>query len=322
MEWFYVNDGQSTGPISDETLRELIQTGLIKPDTLLWNKSFGQEWKPAQSIPELFSTDSSLAPPPPSVTDPTPDTPNATIMSLARQSLTGNWGLFAGITFLLQLAQMGLQVLGIIPLLGGLVSIAWIIVSIPLYYGFQIMFLRVSRGVTMDFKNVFDGFQEFGRVWITTLWIWLFMFCWWLVAIIPIGIMAGLMMPIFSSANFIDGIPDPSVLLWILGFLIVVAIAILPPLIAWLSYSMSYFILHDNPNMKPYDAVRRSVFIMRGYRIKISYLYLRFTGWYILCILTCGIGFFWLIPYISMSKAHFYRTIKNRTNNKETPCAQ
>jgi uncharacterized membrane protein len=39
-------------------------------------------------------------------------------------------------------------------------------------------------------------------------------------------------------------------------------------------------------------------------------LSLSFIGWALLCILTLGIGFLWLIPYINVSVAKFYQDIK------------
>jgi uncharacterized membrane protein len=30
----------------------------------------------------------------------------------------------------------------------------------------------------------------------------------------------------------------------------------------------------------------------------------------LLCILTCCIGFLWLMPYVSTAKAHFYEDVK------------
>jgi uncharacterized membrane protein len=37
---------------------------------------------------------------------------------------------------------------------------------------------------------------------------------------------------------------------------------------------------------------------------------LRFVGWFLLCILTFGIGFLWLSPYIQVSYAKFYEDLK------------
>ena len=39
-------------------------------------------------------------------------------------------------------------------------------------------------------------------------------------------------------------------------------------------------------------------------------LWWRFFGWMLLCILTCGIGFLWLMPYMTTSYARFYDDVR------------
>lgn len=36
MNWFYVDGGQQSGPVTDEQLEELLRSGKITPDTLIW----------------------------------------------------------------------------------------------------------------------------------------------------------------------------------------------------------------------------------------------------------------------------------------------
>jgi len=50
---------------------------------------------------------------------------------------------------------------------------------------------------------------------------------------------------------------------------------------------------------------------------------LRFFGWFLLCILTLGIGFLWLYPYMQVSFAKFYEDIKDNPISAEdtTPAA-
>ena len=59
------------------------------------------------------------------------------------------------------------------------------------------------------------------------------------------------------------------------------------------------------------EAIDKSKAMMKGYKLKFFYLQLRFLGWALLCILTLGIGFLWLIPYAYVSMAHFYDDIKD-----------
>lgn len=85
---------------------------------------------------------------------------------------------------------------------------------------------------------------------------------------------------------------------------------IIPGIIAAFSYSMTFFILADDLSLKPMDALNRSKKMMDGYKWKMFYLSLRFLGLALLCILTLGIGFLWLFPYMYITMAKFYDDIK------------
>jgi uncharacterized membrane protein len=89
------------------------------------------------------------------------------------------------------------------------------------------------------------------------------------------------------------------VFLWML-------LLIVPGIIAALGYSMTFYILADDPLIKPQDALKKSKSMMDGHKEKLFYLCLRFLLLAILCILTLGIGFLWLIPYVHVTMAKFY----------------
>ncbi len=95
------------------------------------------------------------------------------------------------------------------------------------------------------------------------------------------------------------------VILWSLLFII-------PGIIAALGYSMTFYILSDEPLMKAEDALRKSKQMMEGYKLKLFYLFLLFFLLGLLCILTLGIGFLWLIPFINITLAKFYDDIRER----------
>ena len=65
------------------------------------------------------------------------------------------------------------------------------------------------------------------------------------------------------------------------------------------------------------DAIDKSKKMMDGYKWKYFCLVLRFLGWALLCILTLGIGFLWLIPYMQVSMAKFYDDVKANTLTTE-----
>jgi uncharacterized membrane protein len=99
-------------------------------------------------------------------------------------------------------------------------------------------------------------------------------------------------------------------LLIILYVLLWALLLIVPGIIAALGYSMTFYIVADDPLMKPQDALKKSKSMMDGYKLKLFYLCLRFFLLGLLCILTLGIGFFWLIPYGHVTMAKFYDDIK------------
>ena len=85
---------------------------------------------------------------------------------------------------------------------------------------------------------------------------------------------------------------------------------IVPGFIAALSYSQAIFILIDNPEMTAMDAIKKSKELMRGHRWEFFVTLLSFIGWALLVVLTIGIGYFWLAPYISVTLANFYDELK------------
>jgi uncharacterized membrane protein len=85
---------------------------------------------------------------------------------------------------------------------------------------------------------------------------------------------------------------------------------IVPGIIAAISYSQTFFILADNPEIGAMKAINKSKKMMSGYKWKYFCLGLRFIGWMLLCILTLGIGYLWLTPYMQTSVAKFYDDLK------------
>jgi uncharacterized membrane protein len=88
---------------------------------------------------------------------------------------------------------------------------------------------------------------------------------------------------------------------------------IVPGIIAAISYSMTFYIIADDNTIGAMDAIDKSKKMMYGYKWKYFCLCLRFIGWALLCILTLGIGFLWLMPYMQVSMAKFYDDVKTIT---------
>tara|TARA_B100000787_G_scaffold95521_1_gene70516 strand:+ start:19168 stop:19758 length:591 start_codon:yes stop_codon:yes gene_type:complete len=94
------------------------------------------------------------------------------------------------------------------------------------------------------------------------------------------------------------------ILLWML-------LLIIPGIIAAIAYSQTFYILAEDDTIDGMGALEKSKQMMDGFKWKYFCLGLRFIGWTLLCVLTFGIGFLWLIPYMQVSKAKFYEDIKN-----------
>jgi uncharacterized membrane protein len=99
-------------------------------------------------------------------------------------------------------------------------------------------------------------------------------------------------------------------LIIILGFVLL----IVPGIIAALALSQTFNIMHDEPNLGPIEAMKKSHEMMKGHRGDYFLLNLSFIGWALLCILTIGIGFLFLAPYASVTNAIFYNNLVDYHN--------
>lgn len=91
--------------------------------------------------------------------------------------------------------------------------------------------------------------------------------------------------------------------LWLLLFII-------PGIIKSLAYSQVLYIVAENPQVSVRQAMKISMAITKGYKADIFLLELSFIGWALLTVLTLGIGYLWLIPYMSATFANTYRFLK------------
>jgi uncharacterized membrane protein len=106
-------------------------------------------------------------------------------------------------------------------------------------------------------------------------------------------------------------------LLMILFIILWALLLIVPGIIAAISYSMTFYIIADDNSIGAMEAIDKSKKMMDGYKLKYFYLGLRFFGLGLLCILTLGIGFLWLMPYMQVSMAKFYDDVKANSLSAE-----
>ncbi|MBN1576020.1 MAG: DUF975 family protein [Chitinispirillaceae bacterium] len=186
-------------------------------------------------------------------------TSNRDLMTRARASLNGKWGIAIGIS----------MVYFIISAIAGspkYLKIIGLIINGPLTVGYYIVFLSLIRKEEVRFSQLFEGFASFLNALGAYLLIIVFVVLWSLLLIIP-GIMAAF------------------------------------------SYSMTLFLIADNQEMDAFKAIKASKEMMYGNRWKLCCFGCRYTGWFILGIITCGIGFIWIFPYMIAGFAHFYQDL-------------
>ncbi len=97
------------------------------------------------------------------------------------------------------------------------------------------------------------------------------------------------------------------ILLWTL-------LLIIPGVIKSYSYSMAGFIMSENPEISAKGAMEMSMKMMNGNKFRLFCLRLSFIGWFILGILTLGIGLLWIIPYMNAATAAFYDDVSRNVD--------
>ena len=85
---------------------------------------------------------------------------------------------------------------------------------------------------------------------------------------------------------------------------------VIPGIVMTYAYSMSFFILKDNPELSANEARKQSIEMMRGNKWRLFCLDFSFIGWALLSILTFGILMLWVTPVMEASHAAFYESLK------------
>lgn len=99
--------------------------------------------------------------------------------------------------------------------------------------------------------------------------------------------------------------------LYIFGWSLLCSI---PGTIAKYSYYMAYYIMLDYPELTPAECLRASKNLMRGNKWRLFCLHFSFIGWELLSLFSCGIGGYFLKPYMQTADAFFYRDLTAGVN--------
>lgn len=92
----------------------------------------------------------------------------------------------------------------------------------------------------------------------------------------------------------------------LLGFLLLLCL-IVPGVIYLIRTSMANHLLIANPKLTAKGALRASNKVMTGKTAGYFVVGASFIGWYLLCIVTFGLGFIFVLPYANLTKTVYYK---------------
>lgn len=338
MTWFYAENGEQKGPVSEEELKQLFSDGGKNVEELIWKEGMA-DWA---SFASVFGDESGNVACPTCGTQVQADelipagdtkvcpncrdtyaqglkeglskpvsalgsrgtggqTPNRDLRTMAREALVGKWGLGVLAIFIMGAIT---QVVNFIPLLGLIVT--WVI-SGPFSLGLHQVFLNISREEDAEVGMVFSGFSKFG------LGLGLY-FLTMIISGLVLGVVAipgGIMIAIAASQGQGQIETNP---LFIIGILLAAIPAGIAATHVFLRLSMAYFIANDNPDLGVIGALKESNKITTGHKWKLFFLYLSFIGWHFLGMLALIIGLLWSMTYMNTALAGFYDDIQEATN--------
>ena len=331
MEWYYYSGGRQHGPVQENEFWRLAQSGDLSPEDLVWNPSMGEHWAPASTIEGLIVMPLEI--PNPSVipcslisgTPGSPLIPNKELLRMARESLRGKWGLAIGVTLLWVVIWIAMSFIQKAPLLiatHGQIAMALSPKTIlPLSYrmssfgililqllmcgvftvGFSSFNLNLVRALSPKLSDSFYGFRIFWKSLFAQFLVGLFSLLWIILFQLPVFAVIGIMNHQFKNSPF-----TTSVIILLTLICIVTAASFI------YSYTMTFFVLADDHKTGPLQAIQKSKTMMKGHKLKLLRLQLRFLGWFLLALLTLGIGNLWVGVYYRAALAHFYDDLRSK----------
>ena len=199
---------------------------------------------------------------------------NSELRAQARERLEGQWGTFVLMTFLMLVIQTILQIPGYIGSLLEVLSPENVLASLSfsnISNILSLLALPLSWGLTVSLlRNHREESVDLENLFD--------------------GFRGGRYTRVFCALFLVNLFT----FLWAL-------LLIIPGIMKAFSYALTPYILLDEPELTARQAITRSCEIMQGRRWKLFCLYLSFIGWGILSLLTFGIGFLWLAPYMNAS---------------------
>lgn len=172
-------------------------------------------------------------------------------------------------------------------------------------YGIVNLFLNLIRNSNGQVEDVFAGFKNYGRTFIINLLLTIFKFLWSLLWFIPyIAAVIIVAIPMFSGERSSGSIFGGIAIIVLLTLIISITLTIFLN-----RYALAYYIAHDDRDISASDAIKKSIQLMKGNKIRLFLLQLSFIGWFILGTILLLIPLLWATAYLNATTAAFYDNI-------------
>ncbi|MEG0306630.1 MAG: DUF975 family protein [Clostridium sp.] len=242
------------------------------------------------------------------------------LKKLSKDQLNGQWTVPVLITLFIMVLQIILQSILKIVNFGNVenlgLDILWFVLSTFILLTINVMinsfYLKISKGSKVKFSDLFIN----TKTWIKGIGIQLLMTLIMLPLIVIYSILLVITMLKYFNYIMMSGFgitaysPPASFYLIMLLFILIFAIALI---ILELYLFPALIIICEDNNNGLWKSIKYSFKMMRGNVWGLFVLQLSFIGWALLCILTFGIGFLWLIPYTNTTLFNFYNEIRDKS---------
>ena len=236
---------------------------------------------------------------------------SAQLKQLAREALNGKYGTFIGALVIYNILTFSISIIITLLLPGYPITmflVKYLVIFVfALFYailraGMSYQALNTARKKDIAVGNLFYALSLHpDRFIIASLLISLIGF--------PLGFILGIGHFFLSYMRYsMLSIPVFS-LLFIVMLIIVISIL--------LRFALCGFLLLDYPDMRATKALETSSKLMKGNKGRYFYLSLSFLGLFLLGILSVGVAFLWIIPYINATTAYFYLDVIGELDSKE-----
>ena len=168
--------------------------------------------------------------------------------------------------------------------------------------GQRYFYLKISCGRPVTISDVFYGFKLFpNKAVLIQLYLSIFIY----VSMLPMTLMS------YMVAR------NPKNSLYMLFYSLAMIFYGVVTVILSLVYSQAFFLLHDFPNYSAKELLAMSRQLMKGSKGRLFYLNVSFFPLLLLGLLSCGVAYLWLVPYMNATASEFFLDLIQNNNRQQ-----